>query len=264
VGFAFVDDTDLVNVASSALLRANITFFTLNNAWTGGYLFLPPLEEASGSINPFGFFLTSPSATRLEVPFGTAISRTFIGHSFRWATDASQAIGTLSRRNTLGVSITMDGNNRYEKEYLLDKAMEYADQLRSGSINKKFAWYSCTSSFMKTTEYPMEAVSFSEDDWDEILQPVMGILLQRSGIASTFPRKLVRTAAKYQGLGAQHPFYLMLIKQLLVVLIEPQHGSHAGNQLVFSADELHHEAGWPGHFADIPVAVLSLDAITNC
>jgi hypothetical protein len=158
----------------------------------------------------------------------------------------------------------MDGNNRDEKEYLLDKAMEYADQLRSGVIDKKNAWYSFTNSFMKTIEYPMEAVSFSEEDWDEILQPVMGILLQRSGITSTFPRKLVWTAAKYQGLGAQHPFYLMLLKQLSAVLIEPQHGSHAGDQMVFSAEELRREAGFPGHFADIPVAVLSSDAITNC
>jgi hypothetical protein len=123
---------------------------------------------------------------------------------------------------TLGISIAMDGNNRDKKENLLDKTIEYADQLQSGAINKKDAWYSFTSSFMKTIEYPMEAVSFSEDDWDKILQPVMGILLQRSGIASTFPCKLVWTAEKCQGLGAQHPFYLMLLKQLSVVLIEPQ------------------------------------------
>jgi hypothetical protein len=41
---------------------------------------------------------------------------------------------------TLGVSIAMDGNNRDENNYLSDKAMEYAVQLRTGSINKKDAW----------------------------------------------------------------------------------------------------------------------------
>jgi hypothetical protein len=70
---------------------------------------------------------------------------------------------------TLGVSIAMDGNHRDEKLYLEDKAGEYADQLRAGLIKKEDAWYSFKSSFLKTLEYPMEAVSLLLADWDKVV-----------------------------------------------------------------------------------------------
>jgi hypothetical protein len=165
---------------------------------------------------------------------------------------------------TLGVGIAMDGNNRDEKQYLVDKAGEYTDQLRSGLIRKQDAWYSFKTSFLKTLEYPMEAVSLLLADWNEVVQPVMGILLQKCGFASTFPRKLVWTSLKYQGLGARHPFYSMLIKHLRVLLEEPLHGSNAGTQLIVTMEDLRCEAGCPGHFSDIPPAILSSAALTDC
>jgi hypothetical protein len=265
VGFAFVDDTDLVNVAPSVFTKGEdhlhhsqqcVDWWVSLLAATGGGL---RVDKSFWVFLDFHFSNGGWQYRSAQQLPGQLFATHFDGQRM-----CLRRLEPSQGEVTLGVSIAMDGNNRDEKEYLLDKAMEYADQLRSGVIAKKNAWYSFTNSFMKTIEYPMEAVSFSEEDWDEILQPVMGILLQRSGIASTFPRKLVWTAAKYQGLGAQHPFYLMLFKQLSVVLIEPQHGSHAGDQLVFSAEELRRETGFPGHFADIPVAVLSSDAITNC
>jgi hypothetical protein len=66
----------------------------------------------------------------------------------------------------------------------------------------------------------MGAVFLSEQDWDDIMSPALGILLQQCGIASTFPQKLIWAAPKYQGLGAKHHFYLMLQKQLAVILLE--------------------------------------------
>jgi hypothetical protein len=58
------------------------------------------------------------------------------------------------------------------------------------------------------------------------MPPAMGSLLQPCGIASTFHRKLVWTALKYQGLGAKHPFYLMLQKQLEVSSWQSFFSSH--------------------------------------
>jgi hypothetical protein len=265
VGFAFVDNTDLVNVAKSVLTKGEDH---LQNSQSCVDWWVSLMEATGGGL-------------RVDKSFWVFIDFEFRNGSWKYRS-AQQMPGNLWTTHydgqrmclqqmepsqgevTLGVSIAMDGNNRDEKNYLSDKAMEYADQLRTGSINKQDAWYFFTSSFLKTLEYLMETVSPSEQDWDEIMSPAMGILLQRCGIASTFPHKLVWTALKYQGLvGAKHPFYLMLQKQLAVILLEPQRGSHAWDQFMFGAEDLCREAGCPGHFADIPVAILTSPAVTK-
>jgi hypothetical protein len=110
----------------------------------------------------------------------------------------------------------------------------------------------------------MGVLPLSLEDLDEIVQPALGILLQKCGIASTFPRKLIWTAKKYQGLGASHPYFAMLIKKLAVVLVEPQHGSNAATAFIVSVEDLRREAGFPGFLADIPNAILSSTVVTSC
>ena len=85
----------------------------------------------------------------------------------------------------------MDGNQRAQTEHLKTKARIYAEQLRTGVISKRHAWYSYTAAFSKTLEYPMEAIDISYDGWQGIIKLFMGQLLNSSGMAKNSPRKLI-------------------------------------------------------------------------
>ena len=67
-------------------------------------------------------------------------------------------------RETLGIFLAMDGNQRAQTEHLKNKARIYSEQIRTGLISKRHAWYSYTSAFSKPLEYPMEAIEFSYKD----------------------------------------------------------------------------------------------------
>jgi hypothetical protein len=137
VGFAFVDDTDLVNVAKSVLTKGGDH---LQNSQRCVDWWVSLLEATSGGL-------------RVDKSFWVFIDFEFRNASWKyqsaqqlpgqlWATHYDGQRMCLQRMEpsqgevTLGVSIAMDGNNRDETNYLSDKAMEYADQLRTGSNSK--------------------------------------------------------------------------------------------------------------------------------
>jgi hypothetical protein len=97
----------------------------------------------------------------------------------------------------------------------------------------------------------MEASCLTLEQWDLVMKPLLGIVLQKCGITSTFPRDLVFTSLHYQGLGVRHPFYQQQIKHLSVLLGEKANrSSPTGQNLVGAAEDLHLEIGLPGEFTD--------------
>ena len=64
-------------------------------------------------------------------------------------------------QETLGVFMAMDGSWKKQKEVLKDKALTFANQLRTRCLDRKEAWCAFTVSFLKKLEYPMPAMSLS-------------------------------------------------------------------------------------------------------
>ena len=112
----------------------------------------------------------------------------------------------------------MDGNQISQTKHLEIKARIYSDQLRTGVISKRHAWYSYTEAFSKTVEYPMEAIDISYEDWEDIIKLFMGQLLNSSGISKNSPRKIIFTSKKYNGPDIKHPFYLQSITQIQTII----------------------------------------------
>jgi hypothetical protein len=101
----------------------------------------------------------------------------------------------------------MDGNWRRQVQEMIYKARKFAEYLWTTRPDRDNTWYVFFTAFMKSLEYPMEAVCLTKEEWDVVLSPLMGIVLQLCGVASTFPRDLLFSSLQYQGLGARHPFY---------------------------------------------------------
>jgi hypothetical protein len=140
-------------------------------------------------------------------------------------------------RETLGVFVSMDGNWQQQTEESTTIAIKYVELLRTSHVDQNLTWNAFFTSFMKSLEYPMEAACLTEAQWDLVMKPLVGTVLQRCGIASTFPRALLFTSLQYQGLGARHPYYQQEIKHLSVLLTETANPVSPTRQLLTGVAE---------------------------
>ena len=100
----------------------------------------------------------------------------------------------------------MDGNNKEEIIKLRKKTEEFAEQLRTGMINKWDAWYAITATIMKTLEYPMLATTITEEEWDFIMRPIRKSGLPKIEVASNFPAKYCTDPRNFKEWGLCIPF----------------------------------------------------------
>lgn len=172
--YAFVDDTDLVHTGSSVntpgsdVLRSMRRFV---QHWEGG------LRATGGAlrVDKSCWYLIDfvwrnqcwHYATKAEVP-GDILVR-----------DADDQYKILPRlepheaNETLGIYIAMDGNQKAEVTSLRSKTAAFAEQIRTGFIQKDKAWHALHSTILKTLEYPMEAINLSKRQWDYVMTPLL-------------------------------------------------------------------------------------------
>ena len=89
---------------------------------------------------------------------------------------------------TLGVYISMDGNEDAELDYLLSMSKTFGSQMKTTKCTKNIALYTYNSSFLKSIEYSMAITQFSEQEWIKIMSPALGPTLQKAGISKNAPR----------------------------------------------------------------------------
>jgi hypothetical protein len=119
-------------------------------------------------------------------------------------------------------------------------------------------------SFSKSLGYPLTATYMTKKDWKLIMKPLEGILLQKCGIASSFPRVVLYTSKRLQGLGAKHFWYLQELFHLETLCTETQNSSSpVGLLLNNSAEDIRLEVGCSGCFTYIPWERLE-DVVTHC
>jgi hypothetical protein len=259
-GYAFVDDTDIIHAAPGV--------------YTKGEELVPQMQCVLDTWE--GLLRATGGALRDDKSYWYLLDYIFRGGVWKYRSiedmpgdidvnvvdrrgaplPAREVLGRLEpseARQTLGVYIAMDGNWRKQIEELKEKAVEFAEQLRTGRIAPADAWYAFTVSYSKSLGYPTPVTCISNDEWDEILQPLTGILLQKCGIASSFPRKILFTSHRLQGLGARHPYYQQELQHLELLCTETQNPvSPVGNLFTCNAEDLRLEAGVSGTFTSIP------------
>jgi hypothetical protein len=251
VSFAFVDDTDVVHggkdvntkgeeirvvdcwegsvrATGGALVPAKSYWYLLDFKWIRGAWRYRSKEAMPGEITIRGVDGVRVTLERLE---------------------PSEA------RETLGVYIAMDGNWREQIQALLEKTIQFAEQLRVGSVKPNEAWYAFIVTVMKALEYPMEATFLTKKDWESIMQPMLTIVLQRSRFMGMFPRDLFYSPMKFQGLGVLHPWYRQEIVHLITLFKETFQGSPTGELLTANAAQLRLEMGTLGSFTDALIPV---------
>jgi hypothetical protein len=104
-------------------------------------------------------------------------------------------------RETLGVFIAMNGNQELETQELWEKAMAWAEKVRSGRFSPAKAWFSIQFCIMKSLEYPLMVTSLSKAHCNGIMKPIRIAGFPALGINRHLTLEVVHGPKRYQGVG---------------------------------------------------------------
>ena len=245
VCFAFVDDTDVVQTGDTidtpyselipdfqealdrwagglratggALVPQKSYWYLIDFHWTGTEWRYKTITETPGDLT----LLNKDQTSR------TTITRYEVGHA----------------EETLGVFLAMDGNNQRQIEELKKKSKEFGDQVRVSNTTPSAVWYTYSSSFLKSLEYPMSATTISKKEWDQILQPAIQWVLPKIGLARNTPRDMLYSPLATQGFGALHPWHKQEITHIMDFLDETTNNSLTGKLMQATVEQLRMEVG---------------------
>ena len=237
VVFAFVDDTDLVIASHNCEDNVETLFPEIQHAldrWSG------LLIATGGSLAPeksFHYLIdfewtnkqwSYRKSTDIEGEFTLSMkdqSRHFLQ---RYETDRAE--------QTLGVFLSMDGNEDKQFQSLYDQSKKFATQIYTSKCTEEAADYTFRCSFLKTLEYPMPVTQFTEDQWKKIYTPALNASLNRSRISKTFPRAVLFGTNLYHGLNIMNPYYNQAISHIIALIQESVSNTQTGNLLRATAE----------------------------
>ena len=202
VGFAFVDDTDLILLD---MLDASTDFEELAgkmleaiNMWEG------ELKATRGALVPHKSWICpidfKKKEQKLKYTPATEIEQQFTVKDQNEEIKPLQKVDLSEGREMLGIFLASDGNNNKVVERLTAKAQEWHDNILLGHISRDLAWQASQTTIMKTLEYPLVALTLSEEDCNKIMKPVKTATLAKTSINRNYPSAILYRPKKEGGL----------------------------------------------------------------
>jgi Reverse transcriptase (RNA-dependent DNA polymerase) len=220
VGFAFVDDTDLMvnhptndnsstgiiqekmqrsitdwegglRITGGALEPSKSWWYLINFQWEAGSWRYMKIDECQAEVS-------------VRDPYGKVLPL--------------ERVQVNDARKTLGVYLAPNGDNTAEFEYLLDKAKTWQDRVWAGFLPRYAAWEAMSAGIMKTMEYPLAVTCFTPKQCHALTTPILQAGLPNSGVVRTFPRALVHGPISRQGLGIPKLHITQGVQHLLICL----------------------------------------------
>ena len=124
-------------------------------------------------------------------------------------------------------------------------ARTYAEQIRTSQTTPDTAMYTYKACFLKAIEYSMPVTNFTEEEWNTIMAPALKATLNKSAMATNFPRDVLYGPDLYEGMDIQHPYYQQGIQKIITCIQESAIGSRTGELIKFNAEEFMLESGIP-------------------
>jgi hypothetical protein len=161
VGFAFVDDTDLVTSGPDMSIedvKSRIQESLI--AWEGG------IQATGGAIKPqkshwylvdFDWKNGEPVYKQIQDTGGELRVRDLHG-----TLQALKNMQPWEAERTLGVRLAPDGNMDAQFAWMLQTARNWADKIRTGHLPRHLTWQAWKSTIQKTLEYPLPTTTLTE------------------------------------------------------------------------------------------------------
>jgi hypothetical protein len=204
VGFAFVDDTDLLTFrADDFNITADEIFDDMQESidrWEEG------LRITGGAIVPLKSWVYPISFEFLED--GRWKYTSLEDNDFQFSVKNHRGIRQVLQqfdvdigKMTLGAILAPDGNNREAVTLLRQKSNTWYALMKAGHLQPDETFLATNSRIMKTLTYSLPAMTFTKKECEFILAPVLKASLSKSHVCHTFPRAVVFGPIEDMGLG---------------------------------------------------------------
>ena len=221
VGYAFVDDTDLITMDMRDInMEADEIMSNMQDSidrWEGG------LRTTGGAIVPekswvYPIDFKFDGSGRWKYKTIEEIDTRFsVKDQFQERINLSQ-VEANKGRCTLGVFLAPDGNNQEAIQDLRQKSESWRDHIRSGHLIPSEARLATDTTIMKSLEYPLLALTITDKECKTIMAPVLEASLTKSHICRTFPRAVVYGPTHEKGLGMKNLYTTKGLSQLSAIL----------------------------------------------
>ena len=96
----------------------------------------------------------------------------------------------------LGVYLAVNGNNSKQVEVMQQTAEEWCEKMRAGQFSRHESWTSLNTTIWKSLEYPLRALTLTEDEYTYIMAPVLAMGLPNSRVCRSMQREVVYGGAE--------------------------------------------------------------------
>ena len=208
MGFAFVDVTDLILLD---MIDGSVSFEEIATQmqkaielWESG------LKTTGGAIvpekswlYPIDFHGNSANPQYLKAK---DFDQEFNVKDHREVTRTLTTVDPLVGKETLGVTLAPDGNNDDAVAMMKSKASAWKKNISLGQLQRDLAWHASQSTIMKSIEYPLAALTFSEEECKKIMKPIKEATLAKTSINKQYPLALLYGPKDEGGLGMNDLF----------------------------------------------------------
>jgi hypothetical protein len=250
VGYAFVDDTDLIQ--------------TGRNSHTTGEEVCQDMQKAlnlwEGLIRATGGALVVEKSSWWLIDFrwnvdGSARYVTTMDHPGELRIkDADGVIKCIPRLDpseafvTLGTCLAPDGNGKEQMAVMVDQAKTWAARIRTAPLKWSETTHALRTTIFKKLEYVLPVTSLTEEECDTIMRPILMAALPKAGYNRNFPRKVFFGSPSLLGSGFDDLHTTQIIEHISMI---SQHGPLAtltGQLLRGTLEAAKLELGLSGRF----------------
>ena len=249
VGYAFVDDSDIIVTDNPDQPQSPSIHTVLQNAVN---LWDDSLTASGGALVPakshwylIDFHWENGKWNMIYPDPADPVLTIKDHHGIR---GPIQRIPPNKGIRTLGIRIAPDGNNTDELEYLRSKAKVWKEKIRDGTLPRHLVWESMTTGIFNTLSYPLIATTFTKEECNSIIGPVLWEGLPKAGIVRSISRAIVYGPIDRGGLGLPNLFYLQLQRHIERLMRYGHISDHTTGFLDrCSLEQTTLELGLPGH-----------------
>jgi len=253
IGYFFFDDMDLIQTGPNInsicddilpLMQAALDMWSAGLQVTGGTLV--PAKSFWYTIN----FQWSAGHWRYKQP---APDQELWMADYKKTHLPIQLLGPTEARQTLGIYLAPDGNEKTQTCILIEKTTAWADKARMGHLNRNAAWLNLTTTLLCQINYMLPATNLSPQQCEKIMQPYLQTRLSAARYACSFPRAIVHASLQHFGLGLTGMHTKQGITHLLLLLKHGYQMDDLTGQLIRgSTENMQLELRFPGSLFKLP------------
>jgi len=145
-----------------------------------------------------------------------------------------------------------------ELQYLILVATDWHSKMSRSRLSQHDATFSLRQVIMQKLTYPLLAITFSLDQANSIMAPILRQGLPQAGIVRTYPWPLVYSPNRYAGLDIPNLHTEQTILHILQVMSVPDTTNVTAFLLRSCSELMRLKLGWAGELFDTPICLQAM------